>query len=347
MNPSQRPDITPDDLLPQVRAAFISHQNPSVGWLQRQFKIGYNRALSLIMSLEGDIVTGPDENGWRQMLDSGKRSPDDPSFDDVPVENMPMELHRYLRRHKEPCPEWLNNFKKGGKFNREQFFSSRVVYYPGSGSDGHPVKLFGSTQSAHCFVYVDYLFEETRVQAHLDGEVPRSDRGCRPFRGYHSLARLPLSEADLAPTGWIQHVHHLERTRFSSNFKPYAFLEILELDEDFDTAHGAHRLAILFLGADGIASYDAFFCQRNEINPPFAALIQEHGFGGNYDKFGRGGLLERIALECKVFPKFLLVAEGSTPWVGYEKMPQLSGSVGGVAYKTRFLHERVENSELS
>jgi len=161
------------------------------------------------------------------------------------------------------------------------------------------------------------------------------------------LARLSLSETDLAPAGWLQHVHHLEHMRFSNDFKPYAFLEILERDVDFDDDHGAHRLAILFLGADGIASYDALFCQENGVQPPFAVLIQEHGFGGNYDKFGRDGLLERIALECKVFPKFLLVAEGSASWVGYEKMTHLSGSVGGVAHKSRFLHGRIENEQPS
>lgn len=87
MNPSQPPDTTPNDLLQQARALIISAQNPSVGLLQRYFKIGYNRALSLMTPLEGDIVTVPDENGWRQMLGSGKRSPDDPRYDSALDEN--------------------------------------------------------------------------------------------------------------------------------------------------------------------------------------------------------------------------------------------------------------------
>ena len=330
-----------DELLAQARSVILLKQNPSVALLQRHLKIGYNRALSLMTMLEGDIVTAPDENGWRQMLDSGKRSPDDPLFDGMSTEQ-PMELHHYLQRHREPCPDWLRNFKKGDTFNRQDFFGSRVVYYPGSGSDGHAVRLFGSAHSAHCFVQVDYLFEQNQVKAELDGKCARQNTGSRPFRGYHNLARLSLSESDLAPTGWVQHVHNLERTRFSDCFKPYAFLEILERDDDFGDDHGSHRLAILFLGADGIASYDALFCQSNGTRPPFAVLIQEHGFGGNYDKFGSGGLLERIALECQVFPDFLLVADGSQPWRGYKKVNQLSGSVGGAACKSRFLHARTD-----
>lgn len=249
-----------------------------------------------------------------------------------------------LRRHREDCPDWLKNFKQGDRFDRQQFFGSRLVYYPGSGSDGHAVKLFGSTHSAHCFVYVDYLFKQSQVKAHLNGDHEGYDG---PFRGYHQLARLTLSEADLAPEGWVQHLHNLERTRFSNDFEPYAFLEILERDDEFDDAHGAHRLAVLFLGADGIASYDALFCQKNGVPPPFAVLIQEHGFGGNYDKFGRGGLLDRIAQKCQVFPQFLLVAEGSHPWMGYEKMDYLGGSLGGMQGNARFLHALADREHLS
>jgi hypothetical protein len=187
---------------------------------------------------------------------------------------------------------------------------------------------------------VDYLVKQSEVIAQLRGDDQHYESA---FRGYHKLARLRLSESDLSPDGWVQHVHNLRRTRFSDDFEPYAFLEILERDVDFGDDHGAHRLAILFLGADGIASYDALFCQRNGTRPPFAVLIQEHGFGGNYDRFGKDGLLERIALECQVFPRFLLVAKGSDPWRGYEKMDDIRGSVGGMHGNTRFLHEFVEH----
>jgi hypothetical protein len=53
-------------------------------------------------------------------------------------------------------PSWLDDFANGDAFERESFFASRIVYYPSSGTDGHPVKLFGSTHSAHSFVYAAY-----------------------------------------------------------------------------------------------------------------------------------------------------------------------------------------------
>jgi hypothetical protein len=78
-------------------------------------------------------------------------------------------------------------------------------------------------------------------------------------------------------------------------------LEVLERDRALDDSHGAHRLAILFLGVNGIAAYKALFCQENGT-PPFAIVLQDHGTGGNYDRFGHGGSLERIAKTYDVIP---------------------------------------------
>lgn len=67
-----------DPLLAQARELLLTHQNPSVAFLQRHLKIDYNRALGLMQSLQGDIVTAPNADGWRRMLHSGSRAPSDP-----------------------------------------------------------------------------------------------------------------------------------------------------------------------------------------------------------------------------------------------------------------------------
>lgn len=248
-----------------------------------------------------------------------------------------MELHTYLLQLKEPCPKWLVDFHPEDSFDRDQFFNSRIVYYPGSGNDGHAVKCFGSTHAAHCFVYVDSMTEQSRIEAELSHSSPQNSHR---FLGYHCLARLSLDAVDLIPNGWKQHADtREERTFREPHITPYGFLEVLERDADRDDTHGAERLAILFLGADGIASYDALFCQKDGTPPPFAVLIQDHGFGGNYDKFGGDGLLEGIADQCKVFPKFLLVAKNSKPWVGYSQSVNVNGEAGGMHRDMRFLHQ--------
>lgn len=248
-----------------------------------------------------------------------------------------MNINSYLLQHKEPCPSWLLNFKPGDAFNRQQFFGSRQVFYPGHGRDGHPVKLFGASHSAHCFVYADYYVERDALEDSLSNLDPRFHRR---FRGHHTLARLNLSQTDLTPHGWRQHAVLSCPPNMGRDTSPFGFVEILERDDGLDDQHGAQRLAILFLGADGIATYDALFCQQNGALAPFAALIQDHGFAGNYDKFGEGGLLERMAMQCQVLPKFLLVARGSDVWRGYSQCLGVSGDVGGVQRKMRFLHKQ-------
>ena len=246
-------------------------------------------------------------------------------------------LSDFLRGMCEQVPAWLENYKSGDAFGREQLFASRVVYYPGSATDGQPVRLFGSTHNAHMFVYVDYGLAQSCLEAELAHPTHR-------FRGYHTLARINLAEADLAPHGWVPHVKPSEvapNWRMFATAPPFGFLEVLERDDELDDKHGASRLAILFLGADGFAAYDALFCQQSTaIQQPFAIIVQDHGFGGGYDQFGRGGLLERIARRCKTSPPWILVAENTEPWSGYDRVTGLNGDIGGMHSMQRYLYKR-------
>ena len=219
------------------------------------------------------------------------------------------------------------------------FFRSRVVYYPGSGHDGHPVQFFGSAHVAHCFVYVDYGVPQLELERDLN-----SRRG--GFRGYRSFARIQLTQVDLVPKGWKPHIDSKERMTTANRqtcsrglVDPFGFVEILEREAHLDNAYGPHRLAILFLGADGIASYDALFCQGT-YQPPFALVIQEHGFGGNYDAFGKDSLLEQLACRTSTFPQWMLVAQNSDCWVGYEADLQLQPTRGGEHNMKRMLFKR-------
>ena len=246
-----------------------------------------------------------------------------------------MKLPKYLQQLSDLCPKWLLNFHPEDAFDRHSFFNSRVVYYPGSGTDGHAVKCFGSTHSAHCFVYADYMVEQSRIEAELLHSSPQNSR-C--FLGYHSLARIQLAENDLTPDGWKSQGDSMHKPLQTPRVTPYGFLEVLERDDNLNDTHGAYRLAILFLGADGIATYDALFCQQKGISP-FAAFIQDHGFGGNDDKFGGGGMLEKLAAQDNVFPRFLMVAENSKPWAGYLRVADVDGELGGMHGNMRCLHE--------
>ncbi len=258
-----------------------------------------------------------------------------------------MNPGEYLRQIHSPVPEWLAAFDVNTCFSREQFFRSRLVFYPGCGIDGQPVRLFGANHAAHCFVYVDYGCQQEFFEQNLDDPVSG-------FRGYDTLARLSLRESDLVPNGWVSHLHEVAGRRVSPEVmqsfarirgNPFAFLEVMERQPDLDDNHGPSRLAILFIGADGIATYDALFCQHDSIAPPFAVVLQDHGFGGNYDRFGRGGLFEAIAGRCNAMPEMLLVATDTRPWNGYARIPELDSVYGGMHKNARFLYRRQENPD--
>jgi len=94
-----------------------------------------------------------------------------------------MTMYEYLKNDQKPTPSWLLEIKEGDKFSRDDFFSSRIVFYPGSYTDGHAVKVFGSTHTAHSFVYVDYWVTQEELETELEQHA---------FLGYKNLFRIQV-----------------------------------------------------------------------------------------------------------------------------------------------------------
>ena len=251
----------------------------------------------------------------------------------------------YLKKnYAEATPAWLKSYSKGQTTPLAEFLHSRIVYYPGSAWDWHPIEVFGGSCSAHCFIYVDYIQPEAEVVDHLQGEYG--------LEGYQILDSVPISEAELQRAiPWKKHylnpneLHRAaEATQGMRNgrdqFVPYARLVVLERKADWH--EGAERIAVLFLGADGHATFEAVFANRNATNL-FGFLLQEHGFGGNYDRWGKGGLCDKIMQRSKVFPKFVLTDAEECPrhadgdlYDGYQKIHGLDRS----GSRARDLYER-------
>jgi len=218
----------------------------------------------------------------------------------------------YLSGQRESCPEWLR--ADPCAFDRSDFFGSRTIFYPGSGDDGQPVKLCARAHAAHAFVYVDTAYDRDWVGNCLNGpEVG--------FRGYAPEREESVREADVRPGGWTPTCPSLtqnERFRFADPFAWFVVFRRLD-GEGYGDTHGPERLAGLFVGADGFAAYDALYCQGDGTPAPFLVTVQDHGLGGNWNRygFGRGGILERMALQRSVLPECLLIADNSKPWEGY------------------------------
>ena len=244
----------------------------------------------------------------------------------------------YLKSNdRSAVPAWLTGYRRDSTFKSSDFFNSRVVFYPGSGTDGHAVKVFGSSHAAHCFVYVDFMLSEADIRSALDSTSHR-------FKGYKTVARQSVRQNEIGPLSWVSHATEAQRQMAMAHFRggpPQGFgmFEVLERDERFDDSHGPKRLAILFLGADGHAAYDALFCQEGQ-KPPYGVLLQDHGFGGNYCEFGEGGVMHDVASRTNSFPKYLLVSSNTRLWPGYELVDGLEATHGGWASFERRLYVR-------
>ena len=241
-----------------------------------------------------------------------------------------MSIVDILRRTPEPFPEWLAG-EKPPKFDRRAFFGSRTVYYPGSGNDSQPVKLCSRAHAAHAFVYVDYRVEWEDLAERLRDPA-------QGFRGYAVTHTEDVSENILRPTDRLPHAR--------SSVTPFARFAVLDRRNGGED-HGPQRLAILLIGVDGIASYGSLYCQEDGTRNPFLVVIQDHGFGGNYDKFGRGGLLARNVLKCRVWPEYLLVGDNTEPWLGYEDTGAAEEPGGMHAHPRRLFYRSSEGARPS
>ena len=221
-----------------------------------------------------------------------------------------MSIVEVLGNEPEQLPEWLAG-DNPPRFDRKQFFASRSVYYPGCGDDGQPVKLCAQAHAAHAFVYVDYGINQEEIAAN----VHDPERG---LRGYEVTHEESISEEALRPEGWTPlYPDEYRGANCKRLVDPFRWFVIFDRRQSYDDNHGPQRLAILFIGDDGIASYDALYCREDGTPSPFLVVVQDHGLGRNYNSFGRGGLLASIAQECQIRPLYLLVGENTQPWSGY------------------------------
>lgn len=235
------------------------------------------------------------------------------------------EMISHLSKFREEIPTWLKNYRQGDKITFKDIMSSRVAYYPGSGHDGTLMKVGNMSHSVHSFLYVDYGLSKSGLEDHIAQE--------NSIRGYHPIAEIEWQEKDLMPNGQHQYpayitaqLRHKDPYWFvDKNEKPYCFSVIMERDEDRDDTWGAERFVVTFLFADGIATYYQLFVKEYSM-APWLFLLQDHGFGGNYDRYGAGGILDQIIRESRCYPTFVIFGNDgdSKMWKGYEQVADVT-----------------------
>ena len=231
------------------------------------------------------------------------------------------DIYTYLKDYREEEPEWIARYLHGEEITFKDIMSSRIGYYPGSGFDGELMKVGNKSHSVHSFIYVDYMLKRKELEDHLAEEDS--------ILGYHPVGQIEWQESDLMPNGQYPldiNIRPLygEPNRFVRKGEtPYCFSVVMERNEDKGDTWGAKHFVVTFLFADGIATYYQLFVKEYS-KTPWLFLLQDHGWGGNYDKFGARGLLDRIIQRNHCFPTFVLCASNTSIWRGYEKLEEVS-----------------------
>ncbi len=247
-----------------------------------------------------------------------------------------MEIHEYLKQYREEIPSWLATYKASDKISFKDIMSSRIGYYPGFGNDGSLLKVGNMSQAVHSFIHLDYLNTRENIIKQINH-----------VQGYHPIGHIDWRPEDLLPNGPYPFDKYLNsrqreiRDLFSKDSDHHIMTDILQRDFDRDDSHGSERIAITTISADGIEFYYQLFVKEYSVNP-FLFLLQDHGFGCNYDKFGNGGILYRIMRQYHSWPTFIICdnVHGTRIYDGYERIENIEPVIGGMHRNVRHLYQR-------
>lgn len=178
------------------------------------------------------------------------------------------------------------------------------VYYPASGIDGDPVKYLAG--NFHSFVLADYGVGRERVLGKLSA-----------FRGYRIAAQREVSERELTPSGWtpqlLQGCKDIPQRRTRRMQPPFGIWSIHERTNEFGSDHGPERFSMLYIGGDGVATFQALY-RGNSIAPAVIAIISSPERGsvatGRTSKKRTASSLNRCSPIPAVLPAISCTADG-------------------------------------
>jgi hypothetical protein len=219
----------------------------------------------------------------------------------------------------DPCrvPEWimaLGPEDAGRPFPLAAFLGERVILYPGAGTDDRAIALFGGAHSACCFVYADYAaWMRERVRESFKETTIDDDAY---LAGYRLLFSADLDFETVFPFGREEYCGHAGAFAGPERWACWLVFERLPNKDD---RHGPARLVLLYLGCEAVSVFDGLFRRHPAALPPFGILLQDHGWGGNWTRFGGpAGQSALFAVACPDhLPQWLAVAGNTRPWPGY------------------------------
>lgn len=222
-----------------------------------------------------------------------------------------------INRGVEPVAGWLQG--PSPLFSKtvvQEFMSSRVVFYPGSGVDYAPMELF--KREAHCYLYVDYLTDLAssppvpncrllHEQALTIGEITES-LGLDPNQPVFAPDELTPNETqalDQFFAGQQTPESRLLGGRWS----------VWERDEVLKGETHPRRFALLQLHAEAVWAFKGLWCTGKPQPKLFALYCGRDS--PNWTHWGPGGWLFRMAVNHQAFPDLLRCWQDSQ-WPDYD-----------------------------
>ena len=212
-------------------------------------------------------------------------------------------------------PEYLKSLRREPKV----LSRSAILYYPGSGTDYGPFRLFAENSKVATVIYADYLVSEHDARHfithlpgwQLEGEIERREPDCFRARRWEDF--------------WPDDRDSRQHARPQTAFALRATL-----------SHSTRTVEFLFLATEAIQTFSILAESRLL---PTIVVLHDHGFGSGWAKFGgESNLFTRASLAG--LPQLLLVAANTERWPGYEQTSKFTVQEGQMHDHGRALFRR-------
>lgn len=171
------------------------------------------------------------------------------------------------------------------------------VYYPGAGHDFGVLTHFAQHHGTSTFVFTDYNPEAARPSAIVDA-----------LGAWKVTAQEKITPASFDASHWKDFwFDHPNAHDFNSPREAFGTRFTL-------TRGPEENITLYYLCTDGIGTLQLTI---NKMGIPDVVVLQDHGMGGNWDRFGGHSLLFETACANGDRPPFIFLAENTEIWPGY------------------------------